>query len=251
MKDALGRPVSIEVTKQPQQGSDLHLTLDANIQERVEAVLSDVGQQYTPKGATALVMDPRDGSILALANWPRVNANDPGGAPAYARQDRAVTSSYEPGSTFKAFTVSGALQDGLITSNTPFYLPPTIEVADRKISDAHPRGAETLTVKGILAQSSNVGAVKIGLKLGPQNFDRWVRAVRLRPADGCGPPRRVARHRAAPEPVLGLLDRQPADRPGRGGHADPDGHRLLRDRERRDDGAPTHRDRGSGARSTA
>ena len=176
VKDALGRPVSIEVTKQPQQGSDLHLTLDANIQERVEAVLSDVGQQYTPKGATALVMDPRDGSILALANWPRVNANDPGGAPAYAKQDRAVTSSYEPGSTFKAFTVSGALQDGLITPNTPFYLPPTIEVADRKISDAHPRGAETLSVKGILAQSSNVGAVKIGLKLGPQNFDRWVRA---------------------------------------------------------------------------
>ena len=157
VKDALGRPVSIEVTKQPQQGSDLHLTLDANIQERVEAVLSDVGQHYTPKGATALVMDPRNGSILALANWPRVNANDPGGAPAYARQDRAVASSYEPGSTFKAFTVSGALQDGLITPNTPFYLPPTIEVADRKISDAHPRGAETLTVTGILAQSSNVG----------------------------------------------------------------------------------------------
>jgi cell division protein FtsI (penicillin-binding protein 3) len=176
VKDALGRPVSIEVTKQPQQGTNLHLTLDANIQERVEAVLSDVGQQYTPKGATALVMDPRDGSILALANWPRVNANDPGGAPAYAKQDRAVTSSYEPGSTFKAVTVSGALQDGLITANTPFYLPPVVEVADRKISDAHPRGPETLSVKQILAQSSNVGAVKIGQKLGAVNFDRWVRA---------------------------------------------------------------------------
>ena len=61
MKDALGRPVSIEVSKQPVQGSDLHLTLDANIQERVEAVLSEVGQTYTPKGATALVMDPRNG----------------------------------------------------------------------------------------------------------------------------------------------------------------------------------------------
>ena len=73
------------------QGSDLHLTLDAAIQERVEAVLAEVGQTYTPKGATALVMDPRNGAILALANWPRVNANDPGGAPAYAQQDRAVT----------------------------------------------------------------------------------------------------------------------------------------------------------------
>jgi cell division protein FtsI (penicillin-binding protein 3) len=176
VKDALGRPVSLAVTKQPVQGSDIHLTLDSNLQERVEAVLGGVGQQYTPKGATALVMDPRDGSILALANWPRVNANHPGRAPAYAQQDRAVTSSYEPGSTFKAFTVAGALQDGLITANTPFYLPPTIEVADRKISDAHSRGAETLRVRDILAQSSNVGAVKIGLKLGPVQFDKWVRA---------------------------------------------------------------------------
>jgi cell division protein FtsI (penicillin-binding protein 3) len=176
VKDALGRPVSLEVTKQPVQGGDIHLTLDANLQERVEAVLSGVGQQYTPKGATALVMDPRDGSILALANWPRVNANHPGRAPDYAQQNRAVTNSYEPGSTFKAFTVAGALQQGLITANTPFYLPPTIEVADRKISDAHPRGAETLSVRQILAQSSNVGAVKIGQRLGAVNFDKWVRS---------------------------------------------------------------------------
>ena len=175
VKDALGRPVSIEVSKQPVQGSDVHLTLDANIQERVEAVLSEVGQTYTPKGATALVMDPRNGEILALANWPRVNANDPGGAPSFAQQDRAVTSSYEPGSTFKAVAVSGAIQDGLITPDTSFYLPPEIKVADRTISDAHPRGAETLPVSQILAQSSNVGAVKIGLKLGPDRFDHWVR----------------------------------------------------------------------------
>jgi cell division protein FtsI (penicillin-binding protein 3) len=176
VKDALGRPVSLEVTKQPVQGSDIQLTLDSILQERVEAVLSGVGQQYTPKGATALVMDPRDGSILALANWPRVNANHPGRAPAYAQQNRAVTNSYEPGSTFKAFTVAGALQQGLITANTPFYLPPVLEVADRKISDAHPRGAETLSVREILKQSSNVGAVKIGQLLGAVNFDKWVRS---------------------------------------------------------------------------
>jgi len=176
VKDALGRPVSIVVKKQAIPGQDIRLTLDAAIQERVEAVLSGVGQTYRPKGATALVMDPRSGAILALANWPRVDANDPGSAPAYAQQDRAVQSSYEPGSTFKAVTVSGALQDGLITPDTPFYLPPTIQVADRTIKDAEPRGAETLPVKQILAQSSNVGAVKIGLLLGSKRFDRWVRA---------------------------------------------------------------------------
>ena len=104
-----------------------------------------------------------------------MNANDPGGAPSFAQQDRAVTSSYEPGSTFKAVAVSGAIQDGLISPNTSFFLPPELKVADRTITDAEKRGAETLPVSQILAQSSNVGAVKIGLKLGPDRFDHWVR----------------------------------------------------------------------------
>jgi cell division protein FtsI/penicillin-binding protein 2 len=121
-------------------------------------------------------MDPRSGEILALANWPRVDANDPGSAPAYAQQNRAVTASYEPGSTFKAFTVSGALQERLITPQTPFYLPPTYLVADRTIKDAEARPAETATVAQILAQSSNIGAVKIGQRLGATRFDKWVRA---------------------------------------------------------------------------
>jgi cell division protein FtsI/penicillin-binding protein 2 len=176
VKDALGRPVSIVMKKQAVAGQDLKLTLDAAIQERVEAVLAGVGQTYRPKGATAIVMDPRDGNILALANWPRVDANDPSSAPAYALQDRAVTNSYEPGSTFKAVTVSGALQDKLITPDTPFFLPAAYEVADRTIKDAEPRGDVTLTVKQILAQSSNVGAVKIGQRLGAIRFDKWVRA---------------------------------------------------------------------------
>ena len=175
VKDALGRPVSIVMKKQTVPGEDLRLTLDSAIQERVEAVLAGVGQTYRPKGATAIVMDPRNGAILALANWPRVDANDPGSAPTLALQDRAVTNSYEPGSTFKAFTVSGALQDGLITPNTNFYLPAAYQVADRTIKDAEPRGDVTLSVRQILAQSSNVGAVKIGQRLGANRFDHWVR----------------------------------------------------------------------------
>jgi cell division protein FtsI/penicillin-binding protein 2 len=103
-----------------------------------------------------------------------VNANDVGGAPAWARQDRAVAVSYEPGSTFKAFTVAGALQERLIRPDTTFDLPPEITVADRVIGEAHARGAVTLKVSDILAQSSNVGSVMIGLKLGATRFDRWV-----------------------------------------------------------------------------
>jgi cell division protein FtsI/penicillin-binding protein 2 len=174
VKDALGQPVSMVETKRASSGENLHLTIDSAIQERAEQVLGEVGSTYRPRGATALVLDPRSGAVLALANWPRVNANDIGGAPAYARQDRSVAVSYEPGSTFKAFTVAGALQDRLITPDTPFVLPPEIKVADRTIGEAHDRGTVTLRVSDILAQSSNVGAVKIGMRLGDRRFDNWV-----------------------------------------------------------------------------
>jgi cell division protein FtsI/penicillin-binding protein 2 len=175
VKDALGRPISIRDAKRARPGSDLRLTIDAEIQSKVEDVLAGVGTQYRPKGATAIVIDPRTAEVLAMANWPRVDANDLGGAPSYARQNRAVGSSYEPGSTFKAFTVAGALEEGDVSPETPFDLPPEIQVADRTIGESHPRGAVTLTTAQILAQSSNVGAIKIGLGLGSKRFDRWVR----------------------------------------------------------------------------
>jgi cell division protein FtsI (penicillin-binding protein 3) len=175
VKDALGEPVSLIETERAEPGEDLRLTLDAAIQERVEAVLGEVGQTYQPAGATALVMDPRSGAILALANWPRVDANNVAGSPAYATQNRAIQFNYEPGSTFKAFTVAGALEEGLIQPDTPFQVPPTIQVADRVIGEAHDGGGGTLTTADILARSSNVGTVMIGLRLGVTRFDRWVR----------------------------------------------------------------------------
>jgi cell division protein FtsI/penicillin-binding protein 2 len=174
VKDATGKPVSIVDVERAEAGDDLRLTIDAAIQERTEAVLSEVGQLYRPRGATALVMDPRNGEVLAMANWPRVDANRIGDAPEYARQNRAVGFSYEPGSTFKAFTVSGALEERLVTPSTPFTLGPTIQVADREIREAHGGGGGTLTVTDILAQSSNVGTVTIGLRLGTRRFDAWV-----------------------------------------------------------------------------
>jgi cell division protein FtsI (penicillin-binding protein 3) len=175
VKDALGEPVSLVETERAEPGEDLRLTLDAAIQERVEAVLGEVGLTYQPAGATALVMDPRTGAILALANWPRVDANNVAGSPEYATQNRAIQFNYEPGSTFKAFTVAGALEEGLIEPDTPFQVPAAIQVADRVIGEAHDGGGGNLTTADILARSSNVGTVMIGLKLGVTRFDRWVR----------------------------------------------------------------------------
>ena len=175
VKDALGEPVSLVETKRAEPGHDLSLTLDARIQERTEAVLGEVGQTYTPQGATAVVLDPRSGEILALANWPRVDANNVDGAPAYARQNRAIQANYEPGSTFKAITVSGAISERLVEPGTTLSVPPEIQVADRTVGEAHDGGGGVKSVAQILKESSNVGSVMIGLKLGATRFDKWVR----------------------------------------------------------------------------
>jgi len=175
-KDARGLPIDLRETRRSRRGADVSLTIDTQIQDRTEDVLQQVGQAFRPRGATAVVMDPRNGELLALANWPRVDANDVSAAPPYARQNRATGAAYEPGSTFKALTVAGALQDDRVTPETSFTLPPQIRVADRVIGESHQRGTETLNTANILAQSSNVGAIRIGQRLGKRRFDHWVRA---------------------------------------------------------------------------
>ena len=175
VKDALGEAIELRETRKTKPGANVTLTVDEAIQDKAEQVLAEVGETWRPRGATAIVMDPRDGALLALANWPRVNANNPGNAPDFARQNRAVGATYEPGSTFKAFTVAGALEEKEVTPETKFDLPPTIQLYDRVIGESHPRGAVTLSTREILEQSSNVGAIKIGLGLGAKRFDKWVR----------------------------------------------------------------------------
>jgi cell division protein FtsI (penicillin-binding protein 3) len=175
VNDAIHQPISIDEVRPMQSGKAVQLTLDAALQNEVEQVLAGVGVQYAPRGATAIVMNPDSGAILALANWPRVNANDPAAVRSAADRDRAVADSYEPGSTFKAITVAGALQDGVVTPSTRFDVPPVLAVADRQIHDAESHGYETLTTAQILKVSSNIGADLIGMRLGAPRFSDWVR----------------------------------------------------------------------------
>ena len=152
VSDAIGQPIAIDDIRPTEPGKTIKLTIDSPLQNEVEQVLAGVGAQYSPKGATAIVMNPNTGAILALANWPRVNANDLAGTPSYATEDRAVTFNYEPGSTFKAITVAGALQAGLVTPTTDFDIPPSISFASNEppIHDAEDHGYETLNVAAIL-----------------------------------------------------------------------------------------------------
>jgi cell division protein FtsI/penicillin-binding protein 2 len=175
VRDGVGDDVSVRDVKRAQPGARVELSLDANIQDKTEEVLKGIGATYRPRGATAIVTNPQTGEILALANWPLINANNPSAAPGYANQNRAVGYTYEPGSTFKAITVAGALEDGKVTPDTSFNLPPQIQVADRTIKNAELRGWATMTTSDILAKSDNVGAITIGRLLGGRRFDQWVR----------------------------------------------------------------------------
>jgi len=174
VSDAIGQPISITETHAAVPGKTVALTLDANIQQRTEDVLGAVAKVFAPKDATAIVMDPRTGAILALANWPQANASHASTSTPEDLEDRAVGFAYEPGSTFKAVTISGALEDGVITPNTPFNIPDQIQVADRTIHDDTEHPEETLTTSEILARSSNVGAIKIGKLEGETSFNNWV-----------------------------------------------------------------------------
>jgi len=183
VRDALGDELERNTIAGAQTGADLRLTLDASLQAETERVLAGVARKYQPDGATAIVMDPRTSEVLAMASLPGFDPEHPDAASEDELRNMATGFTYEPGSTFKAFTVGGALEDGVVTPQTPFDLPPTIQVADRVIEESHPRGYVTLSVADILAQSSNVGAVTVGLALNDEygdsqfggRFDHWVR----------------------------------------------------------------------------
>ena len=175
VNDAIGQPISIDNVRTTSPGKTMELTIDAALQDEVEQVLAGVGAQYSAQGRDrdrdepAQRRDPRPGQLAAGQRQRPVL-----GAVGYASQDRAVGFNYEPGSTFKAITVAGALQDGLVTPNTEFNIPPVLQVADRQIHDAETHGDEKLTVAEILKVSSNIGADEIGMKLGANRFNYWV-----------------------------------------------------------------------------
>ena len=175
VKDPFGRTIDVVSTRAERAGKDVRLTIDHQIQANAEAVLAETVQRWHAKSASAIVLDPRTGAVLAMAVAPGFDANRFGSVSADRRRNRAITDMYEPGSTFKLVTVSAALSEGLVTPRTAFTLAPSIQVADRVIHEHDPRPTERLTVARILAESSNVGTVTIAKDLlGPDRLARWI-----------------------------------------------------------------------------
>jgi cell division protein FtsI (penicillin-binding protein 3) len=174
VKDASGQVIDTVPSQKERDGRDVYLTIDHTIQANAQVVLKQTLARWHAKSATAIVLDPRTGGVLAMAVAPGFDANAYPQTWRVFQRNRAVTDTYEPGSTFKLVTVAGALSDHLVSPSTSFVLPYSIHVADRIIHDAEPRGTETMTVAQILARSSNVGAITLAEKLRQHRLAQWI-----------------------------------------------------------------------------
>jgi cell division protein FtsI/penicillin-binding protein 2 len=156
---------------EPRDGLNVVLTIDSVIQNILESALADAAREHEPISITGVVVRPRTGEILALATLPNFDPNDLKSSTAEARRNRVITDMLEPGSTFKIVVVSGALHDGAVRLNDVFDCEHgRFAYAGRILHDHESYGA--LSVEGIITKSSNIGAAKIGIKLGePRLYD--------------------------------------------------------------------------------
>jgi len=156
----------------PRAGSDVVLTIDRSLQYETERVLSEQVDELDAKGGTVIISQPATGEILALAN---ITRNDEGDI-ITAGANRAVIDVFEPGSVNKLITISAALEEGIVEPDTEFVVPDNLQVSDHVFSDDHEHPTEPMTVTQILAQSSNIGTIKIAQELGKERIDRYLRS---------------------------------------------------------------------------
>jgi cell division protein FtsI (penicillin-binding protein 3) len=172
-RDARGQPyASFETGAQP--GQTVVLTIDQMVQYRTEQALLKAVENSRAKSGTAIVLDPRTGEILALANAPSFDPNDVRASSAQTRANQALQNIYEPGSTFKIVAFSAAIEKGLVkpTDHIECQMG-SITVAGRVVRDHHAFGS--LTIAEALAKSSNVAAIKLGLKVGDHEMYEYMR----------------------------------------------------------------------------
>ncbi len=192
-----GRVLDLAISKVPfdlpedrpaeQRGQDIVLTLDRDVQFWVESELKNAVEQYNAFRGTVIVMDPRNGDVLALANYPSIDPNnfleiaDPN-----LRVNPAINETYEPGSLMQVLTVAGALEKGVITPFWTYNDTGYLEVGGRDIFNATYRSYGTTDLATILSNSLDVGAATIALQMGTSDFYSMMRAFGLGQATGVG-----------------------------------------------------------------
>jgi cell division protein FtsI (penicillin-binding protein 3) len=155
-----------------QPGNDLVLTIDTAMQFETERALSDQIMKMGAKGGMAIVSNPKTGEILAMADMDRP---DPKGPPVPSPNNRALTTVFEPGSASKVITMSAALEEGVVPVDARLTVPDHLQVADGVFTDHDPHPTEQMSLTDILANSSNIGTIMLGQKVGKDRIDSYLR----------------------------------------------------------------------------
>lgn len=176
-------PVSRKERVEPVNGKDITLTIDSTLQHCLEMELEKTYKAHSAVGASAVVIDPKTGEILALANMPTYNPNDVAGSGASDRRNRAVTDLYEPGSTLKTMTVCGALEDKAISTSDTFYCRGSMRIGRRTVQcSLHApflNGHGSCNAAKTLRYSCNMAAAGIGLRMGKEKLHEYESAFGL------------------------------------------------------------------------
>ena len=168
------RHVFSRLERSPTTGASIELTIDEQLQYIAEREVRAGVLAARADAGTAVVMDPHTGEILAMASWPTFNPNEYSASPESARRNRAVQDVYEPGSTFKLVTASAAIEERVITPHDTIDVSAgLIRFGSRVINDMH--RYDQLTFADVVVKSSNVGAIKVGLKLGAERLGLYIK----------------------------------------------------------------------------
>jgi cell division protein FtsI/penicillin-binding protein 2 len=174
VRDPFGRTINVVTAVPAEEGRNVRLTIDNTLQANAQSVLLRVMRRWGARAASAVILDPRNGEVLAMASEPGFDANRFPETDREVQRNRAVTDTYEPGSTLKVVTVAAALAEGLVTPSSAFTLPASIHVADRVIHEAHREETERMTVAEILSRSSNIGTITLAELLGRSRLQSWI-----------------------------------------------------------------------------
>ena len=180
-----------EQNVEPQDGLNVVLTIDSVIQHIVETALAEAAEKHSPISISGIVVRPRTGEIIAMATLPTFDPNNPGAVPADARRNRVIADVAEPGSTFKIVVIAGALNDQTVKPSDVYNCEHgKFSFAGRHLHDHEPY--DDLSVEGIIMKSSNIGAAKVGIKMGEKRLDEYVREFGFGTRTGLPVPGEVA-----------------------------------------------------------
>ncbi|NLM96301.1 MAG: stage V sporulation protein D [Halanaerobiaceae bacterium] len=177
-RDATGRyiPDGVKQYIAPEDGYNIYLTIDESIQYIAERELDKAMKEFQVSGGTVIIMDPRTGGILALANRPDYDLNNFADYPQKNWRNRAISDGFEPGSTFKIITTAAALEEGVVNENDRFFDPGHIKVSGEILNCWRLGGHGSQTFTEVVQNSCNPGFVQVGMRLGKESFYNYIRA---------------------------------------------------------------------------